>query len=156
MRGSGFLLGHAVVGGVVAVILVSARVGVATPTESRPTTPGPTIGIRNDPHDSQPGVLVDAVRTGSPADVAGLNPGDRIERIDGELIQDRDALQRAVQEAQPGVTRTLTVRRGGVAFDVNVAPRSSFPETEPREKLFAPSYRISCVLTRDLAAPSRF
>ena len=58
---------------------------------------------------------------GSPAETAGLAPGDRITKLDGEQIESWDALVTAVR-AHPGQRVTLTVERGGTLRTVEVRP----------------------------------
>ncbi|MGA8051150.1 MAG: RIP metalloprotease RseP [Burkholderiales bacterium] len=58
---------------------------------------------------------------GSPAETAGLAPGDRITKLDGEQIESWDALVTAVR-AHPGQRVTLTIERGGTLRTVEVRP----------------------------------
>ena len=58
---------------------------------------------------------------GSPAEIAGLAPGDRITKLDGDQIESWDALVTAVR-AHPGQRVTLTVERGGTLRTVEVRP----------------------------------
>jgi len=58
---------------------------------------------------------------GSPAETAGLAPGDRITKLDGDQIESWDALVTAVR-AHPGQRVTLTVERGGTLRTVEVRP----------------------------------
>ncbi len=53
-----------------------------------------------------------AVAPDSPAAMAGIMPGDVIERIDGAAIQDGVAFQMALVERKPGEKLSLAMRRG--------------------------------------------
>jgi serine protease Do len=57
------------------------------------------------------GVLVSSVASGSPADDAGLRPGDIIREIDRATVEDVETYERLIREAEPGDTLLLLVRR---------------------------------------------
>jgi S1-C subfamily serine protease len=59
------------------------------------------------------GVLVAAVGRGTPADRAGVQPGDIITRIDGAAIREGGDLRRTLRERRPGASITITVVRDG-------------------------------------------
>ena len=59
------------------------------------------------------GAIVSAVAPGSPAERAGVQPGDVIVSFNGEPVADGNALRNAVAGTQPGTEVTLTVRRDG-------------------------------------------
>lgn len=65
------------------------------------------------------GVLISGVKAGSAADKAGLKRGDVIKAINGEKIEDTNALRNKVASAQPGTEIKLTIDRSGTAMDVN-------------------------------------
>lgn len=77
--------------------------------------------------DDEGGVRV--VRAVAPAADAGIRPGDRIVRVDGEEILDRGDLASRVREAGAGRVLTIEARRGdgGVLADVTVAERPVSP-----------------------------
>lgn len=67
------------------------------------------------------GIALAGILPGDPADRAGLHPGDRIERIDGEEIAGLslvDAIQRL--RGEPGTVVGITVLRGGEILDVTI------------------------------------
>ena len=66
------------------------------------------LGITND-H----GALIRDVESGSPAERAGLRPGDVVVEINGKPVTDGRDLQRAASEASPGSAVTLTIIRNG-------------------------------------------
>ncbi len=76
----------------------------------------------------QPGVLVRQVVPGSPADRAGIQPGDLITRVDGQPLGDETALAKAVNSHRPGDTIQLTIVRGNQQSIVSITlaerPRS--------------------------------
>ncbi|WP_436791027.1 trypsin-like peptidase domain-containing protein [Yinghuangia sp. YIM S10712] len=53
------------------------------------------------------------VRSGGPADRAGVRPGDIITAIDGKKVADANELIVAVRSRAPGETVELTIQRGG-------------------------------------------
>lgn len=68
--------------------------------------------------DAQNGAGIVAVQPGSPADTAGLQPGDVITKFDSTTITDGTDLQNAVRGQKPGATVTLTVDRNGQTITV--------------------------------------
>ena len=77
------------------------------------------------------GALVSAVNPGSPADRAGLRPGDVIIGLNGQAVADPNALRNAVARTPPGTDVTLTVWRDGREEqlrarlgELNIAPRA--------------------------------
>ena len=81
-------------------------------------------GIGANINQTSDGVAVNAVFAGDPAERAGLRPGDRIVRVDGEEADGLslvDVLQRLRGPA--GTTVGVTVQRAGEAVDL-VIPRS--------------------------------
>jgi serine protease Do len=59
------------------------------------------------------GALIGDVEKGSPADKAGLRPGDVVTQVDGKPLPDSRSLQLAIAQMQPGQTVHLTVFRDG-------------------------------------------
>jgi len=74
------------------------------------------------------GVLVGQVESGSPANRAGIQPGDLITQIDGQPIADEATLPKTIQRHKPGDTIELTIARGDQEREVQVSlaerPRS--------------------------------
>jgi len=78
------------------------------------------------------GVEVGQVKPGSPAEAAGILPGDVITGIGPYTVNGgADQFRRAVSLRQPGDTMLLTVWRGGATSEVAVA----FPVEVPAENL---------------------
>ena len=63
----------------------------------------------------QNGVLVDDVFPGTPADKAGIKPGDFITEFNGKPVDDGNSLQLEISECAPGSDATLKVIRKGAA-----------------------------------------
>jgi len=66
------------------------------------------------------GVLLDSVAEGSPAERAGLRPGDILTRLDGETLTGSGDLLKALRAKRPGDQVTVTVRRGDRSLPVTV------------------------------------
>ena len=66
------------------------------------------------------GAELQSVSDGSPADEAGLRPGDVITAVGDRVVTTSTELTAAVRSAQPGDTVTLTVRRDGDTSTVDV------------------------------------
>ncbi len=75
-------------------------------------------------------VAVAAVRSGSPAANAGVQPGDVITAWNGRPVLNYYQLVLALNEAEPGQTVHLTVTRAGVAAQLSVALGEA-PHTKP-------------------------
>jgi serine protease Do len=64
------------------------------------------------------GALIASVEPGSPADKAGLKPGDVVLAFNGQEIDDPNKLPRLVAATKPGQSATLRIWREGKAEDV--------------------------------------
>ena len=62
--------------------------------------------------DSKTGMLLAGVRAGGPADLAGLQRGDRVVELLGHEIRDIYDLMYVLREARPGQTGTVVFERG--------------------------------------------
>ncbi len=88
------------------------------------------------------GALVTGVEAGSPADKAGIEPGDIITRFDGKVIDKLSDLPRLVGNTKPGTKSTITVFRRGSAKDLGITiaeledgePASKSAEREEKPK----------------------
>ena len=69
--------------------------------------------------DKPEGALVSSVEKGSPADKAGLQPGDVIRQVNGQPIVSSGDLPAAIGLAAPGDTVKLDVWRQGAAKDIS-------------------------------------
>jgi membrane protease YdiL (CAAX protease family) len=95
----------------------------------------PRIGVVWEPDPAGSQTRIQTVLPGSPAERAGLRPGDVIEKIDGAAASDRKKATEMIRSGEPGVVRTLTVRRDGSSTELPVAPE--LPKREERG-LFQP------------------
>ncbi|WP_036478557.1 HhoA/HhoB/HtrA family serine endopeptidase [Myxosarcina sp. GI1] len=66
------------------------------------------------------GVLVVRVVPDSPADKAGLRAGDVIEQVNGQPVEDADALQEAVENSGVGKNLELGLKRNGQEMNLAV------------------------------------
>jgi serine protease Do len=64
--------------------------------------------------------VIGGVEDGSPADEAGLQPGDVVTAINGETLENYLQIGNRVASMQPGQEVTLTVRRNGESREINV------------------------------------
>ncbi|HWM44054.1 MAG TPA: DegQ family serine endoprotease [Burkholderiales bacterium] len=64
------------------------------------------------------GALIASVDPGSPADKAGLRPGDVVLSFNGQAIDDPNKLPRLVAATKPGASATLRIWRDGKAEEV--------------------------------------
>jgi len=72
-------------------------------------------------------VLIDFVAEGSPAEAAGMLPGDLVLEVNGQPIDGVSALQ-AVIEANAGKSVAVLLQRGEETLTVNLTPRVDPPE----------------------------
>jgi serine protease Do len=66
------------------------------------------------------GALVSVVRPGTPAEKAGIEPGDVIRAVDGEQINDFSDLPPAIGSRAPGTSVTLSILRAGKPIERKV------------------------------------
>lgn len=67
---------------------------------------------------SMDGALIAGVMRGSPADKAGIRPGDVLLAIDGRKVKDAENLLELIAALQPGQTSRFSVRRDGREVEV--------------------------------------
>lgn len=67
------------------------------------------------------GVVVDSVEPGSPAEEAGLRPGDLIESYDGAPVRHLPDLVTAVATSEVGTSHSVGLLRGGERLEVTVS-----------------------------------
>ena len=103
------------------------------------------------------GVLVASVEPRSPAEKAGLQPGDVILSFDGKPVNSANELPRVVAATKPGTSVPLEIWRGGAKRQVK-ATLAEFP-TEDVAQQQSPEMRKSSnrlgLTVRELAPPQR-
>jgi Do/DeqQ family serine protease len=67
---------------------------------------------------STEGALIAGVMRGSPADKAGIRPGDVLLAIDGRKVKDAENMLELIAGLEPGQTGRITLRRDGRETDV--------------------------------------
>ncbi|MEX0714891.1 MAG: site-2 protease family protein, partial [Pirellulales bacterium] len=95
-----------------------------------------------------------AIQKNSPADTAGIRPGDRITRVDGERIDDPLKLP-AQLAARAGETVTLTIERAGRAMEKALESRpfgTYDPPILPEHPMTIPTLGIAYRVTNTIAA----
>jgi regulator of sigma E protease len=76
--------------------------------------------------------VVATVLPGKPASVAGMQGGDRIVSINGQVVENYEDFQRMVpQEAAKSPTLAILVQRGGQTIPLNVTARMESLEGQP-------------------------
>jgi Do/DeqQ family serine protease len=70
----------------------------------------------------QHGALVARVFGGSPAQAAGIRPGDVITAVAGRAVDSRESFSTLTATASPGQNIDLTISRGGASQHINVRP----------------------------------
>jgi serine protease Do len=66
------------------------------------------------------GALVSQVEKGSPADKAGIEPGDVIVKVNGKAVQDSSELPAQIADLKPGASASLEIVRKGTTKNVEV------------------------------------
>ena len=76
------------------------------------------------------GVLIAGVQRGSPADHAGMKPGDIVISVDGKPVPDPDSMRNLIVALAPGEKSKLGLRRGlnSLELQVKVGKRPSAPK----------------------------
>ena len=97
------------------------------------------------------GALIASVEPGSPADKAGLKPGDVVLAFNGEKIDDPNKLPRLVAATKPGQSATLRIWRNGKAEEVKftaaeLVAESKTPKPQPEKQATKPN-RLGLVVS---------
>lgn len=71
-------------------------------------------------YDTPVGAVVDEVTPNSPAEIAGFVAGDIILEVEGQELEDPQALQRAIADVQPGTEVDVTIFRKGQQMTLDV------------------------------------
>jgi|KBSSwiStaDraftv2_1062776.scaffolds.fasta_scaffold81925_3 serine protease Do len=104
-----------------------ARVWDAWDMSARSARIGITVQEPASDDSKQPktGVVVEDVRSGSPADKAGVKEGDAILEFDGDRVRSVRQFTRLVQESAVGHPVPMVLSRNGSRTTVNVTPEGS-------------------------------
>jgi putative serine protease PepD len=78
------------------------------------------LGVSVQDATSGAGATIESVKSGSPADSAGLKAGDIVTAIDGKSVTGADDLTALVATYKPGDTAKLTVKRSGSTQTISV------------------------------------
>ncbi|HYV85686.1 MAG TPA: PDZ domain-containing protein [Patescibacteria group bacterium] len=80
------------------------------------------VGIEMDQDETTGALTILKVVPGSPAESAGLQPGDLLFALNGVEINDKneEALSKARKDWKPGQTVNYTVKRGGGSKDISL------------------------------------
>jgi S1-C subfamily serine protease len=68
------------------------------------------------------GVLINGVLQNSPAAKAGIQPGDLILKVAGQVVADVPEMLTRVAALKPGETASLSIQRSGKLIEVQVTP----------------------------------
>ena len=86
------------------------------------------LGVRNGTPPDRSGAIVDSVVPGGPAARGGLQPGDKITKIDDKRILSSEDVSAAVTARKPGEQAKVTVERGGqtrtLTIDLGTRPET--------------------------------
>jgi hypothetical protein len=77
-------------------------------------------GMRPSMTDSGPGLLIESVSAGSPAEKAGLKANDRLVEFNGSPINDIEDLQDELVKLEPGSTVKVVVNRNGQRVEMTL------------------------------------
>lgn len=137
---------------IVAVAVVAALAAVAPGVHGQDRRPSPRgdrarfagwfggqIGITVSDADSTSGVVVDDVRSNSPAEKAGVKEKDVIIEFDGERVRSARQFARLVDETPQGKPVKMVLQRSGQRTTVDVTPEArAFGRVMPLEGLTMP------------------
>ena len=159
-RWSRLLLGLATVDTIVAALviaLLASGVWEWHTLSERRSRPGPgeavRIGVTITANPETDGMQISTVGIGSPAERAGLRPGDVITALDGNPIRTVEDLPAMIRSSTPGAPRTLRVRRAGEEIEIVVTPELRSATREPPRALLDAAPTPSCLA--DAAAYAR-
>jgi serine protease Do len=87
----------------------------------------PIVGISVS--ETQSGLVVAAIQSGSGAEKAGLQKGDLIAKVDGTFVKTAEELNNLRDKKSPGDSMTFTIMRNGEISDVKVELGEEVPES---------------------------
>jgi serine protease Do len=86
------------------------------------------------------GVVIEEVREKSPAERAGLKPGDVVVSFDGEAVRSVRQFTRLVRETPPGRKVRATISRDGRTQEVEITPEAPEDLVTRLRRTFRPRY----------------
>jgi serine protease Do len=86
---------------------------------------GASVTDVSDSKEAKPGVSIESVDPGGPADKAGVKAGDIVTDFDGERVRSVRQFTRLVQETTPGHAVPVILSRAGQRVTVNITPERS-------------------------------
>jgi len=86
---------------------------------------GASVTDVSDSNEAKPGVSIESVDPGGPADKAGVKGGDIVTDFDGERVRSVRQFTRLVQETTPGHVVPVVLSRAGQRVTVNITPERS-------------------------------
>ena len=113
------------------VLTISAELCSVRRLENR--THGITFTSVEDRKSRQQGLLVSSIQTGSPAERAGLKPGDRIERVEASNLQWPVELEIALLGRKGGHNIPLSVIRNGETMNLELVLSANAPRLAKEE-----------------------
>jgi membrane-associated protease RseP (regulator of RpoE activity) len=108
------------------------------PAAPKPLEPGYLGLLTDDRQDAGKGVRVMEAVGGSPAEKAGLTPGDLITGIDGKAVQGNADMSAAIGSLPPGSEIAFDVERNGQKQQIRVTLGARPPVAERRFEQFGP------------------
>lgn len=105
-----------------AIVLLSVVSALGVRTAVDPSIHLPSYAVVGDPT-----VTVAAVEADSPADIAGIKPGDSIVAVDDKSVSEVSQTVEAIT-AKAGSSAVVEIQRGGERSTVQVSPRQNPPE----------------------------
>lgn len=120
------------------VFLLAALTAVDVPRASADSGP-PWLGIAMEMKDGA--VVVARVVSGSPAEKAGIVPGDHIERVDGTRVTTPEEVQRIVASHHTGETVPVSIDHAGSSstLQIKIAQRPTIDEILRMDRVGKPA-----------------
>jgi membrane protease YdiL (CAAX protease family) len=151
-RWSRLLVGLAAVDTVVAAVVIALLIAgvwgwyVLAPSPKRPRSGDAVrIGVTLATDPETAGARISWISGNSPAERAGLRPGDVVVSLDETPIRTGDELARLVRGSSAGVPRMFRVRRDGQELELSVTPELRPEIREPPRPLFEATPTPSCL-----------
>jgi S1-C subfamily serine protease len=110
-------------------LAIGASLGFAQPKAEKPADTAAAVNQNNQSPASEPGVLVVAVQSDSPAQKAGIVRGDIILAVNGNAVNTPAELLTAVEARKTGDSMTVKLRHGDTekTMSVTLAERNGRP-----------------------------